>query len=142
LSNLFSRIFSSDFIFSFNNDKLRSRELHATNLQSFRKKTERNPWFFREDEYKRRPQCYQEKTCQGTQETLCIVKIIAIFLIKSYKKYLSPFLPDSCRFYPSCSCYSREAIERHGFIKGMGLTLMRIVKCHPWHPGGYDPVKD
>jgi hypothetical protein len=70
------------------------------------------------------------------------VKNIAIFLIRNYKKYLSPFLPDACRFYPSCSCYSHEAIERHGILKGSGLSLRRIAKCHPLHPGGYDPVRD
>jgi len=70
------------------------------------------------------------------------VKTFAIFLIKNYRKYLSPFLPDSCRFYPSCSSYSLEAIERHGIVKGSGLSLRRIAKCHPLHSGGYDPVKD
>jgi putative membrane protein insertion efficiency factor len=70
------------------------------------------------------------------------VKTFAIFLIKGYKRFISPFLPDSCRFYPSCSVYSQEAIERHGVFIGLGLSLRRIAKCHPLHPGGYDPVKD
>ncbi|MBI5676531.1 MAG: membrane protein insertion efficiency factor YidD [Nitrospirae bacterium] len=70
------------------------------------------------------------------------MKTFAIFLIRNYKKYLSPFLPDSCRFYPSCSSYSHEAIKRHGIFKGSGLSLRRIAKCHPLHPGGYDPVRD
>jgi len=69
------------------------------------------------------------------------VKILIIFIIKGYKKYISPFLPDSCRFYPSCSKYSAEAVQRYGVIKGLWFTLRRIAKCHPFHPGGYDPVE-
>jgi len=58
-----------------------------------------------------------------------------------YRRFISPFLPSSCRFYPSCSEYALEAIEKHGALKGFFLSLKRIIKCNPFHPGGYDPVK-
>lgn len=57
-----------------------------------------------------------------------------------YQKILSPFLSPSCRFYPSCSHYAREAIEKRGIFYGLSLTIIRILKCQPFHPGGYDPV--
>ncbi|MEK6656896.1 MAG: membrane protein insertion efficiency factor YidD [Nitrospirota bacterium] len=69
------------------------------------------------------------------------MKTLFIYLIKLYKKVISPVLPQSCRFYPSCSCYAVEALEQHGAGKGSLLALRRILKCHPFHPGGYDPVK-
>ncbi|HTR80458.1 MAG TPA: membrane protein insertion efficiency factor YidD [Bacteroidota bacterium] len=66
----------------------------------------------------------------------------AIGIIRLYQLLVSPLLPpNSCRFYPSCSQYSIDAFARHGFMKGMWLTVRRIAKCHPWHPGGYDPVQ-
>jgi len=61
-----------------------------------------------------------------------------IFLL--YRYGLSPLIGQRCRFYPSCSVYGLEAIERHGLIRGLGLTLARLSRCHPWHPGGVDPV--
>jgi len=57
-----------------------------------------------------------------------------------YKTIISPVFPSTCRFYPSCSSYSIEALKKYGFIKGFYLSIKRILKCHPWHPGGYDPV--
>ena len=66
---------------------------------------------------------------------------IPILLIKLYKYFLSPLLPMSCRFAPTCSEYSIEAINKYGVTKGLYLSLRRILKCHPFHPGGYDPVK-
>ena len=65
---------------------------------------------------------------------------LAIFLIKVYKKFLSPFLPSSCRFYPTCSEYAIEAIETHGIIYGSWLSLRRILRCNPYCKCGYDPV--
>lgn len=65
---------------------------------------------------------------------------IAISCIGLYQKYLSPFTGSSCRFYPSCSHYSVQSIQRYGLAKGARLTIVRIAKCHPFHPGGYDPV--
>ena len=63
-----------------------------------------------------------------------------IFLIDAYRYLLSPWLGTNCRFYPSCSCYAREALQVHGLFNGLILTLKRIGRCHPWHRGGYDPV--
>lgn len=57
-----------------------------------------------------------------------------------YRLLLGPFIGDVCRFYPTCSHYSEEAIYEHGFLKGCLLTLKRLLKCHPFHKGGYDPV--
>lgn len=65
---------------------------------------------------------------------------VLIALISVYQYALSPWLGSHCRFYPSCSCYAREAIERHGTIFGLRLSLSRILRCHPWREGGYDPV--
>lgn len=61
-------------------------------------------------------------------------------LIRIYRLGISPMLGPTCRFYPSCSCYAEEAIERHGALRGSYLTARRLLRCHPWHPGGYDPV--
>ena len=68
------------------------------------------------------------------------MKKILIGFIKLYQITLSPFLGDNCRFYPSCSNYGIEAIKKHGAIKGLFLTVKRIFKCNPFHPGGHDPV--
>ncbi|HZA56918.1 MAG TPA: membrane protein insertion efficiency factor YidD [Candidatus Udaeobacter sp.] len=58
-----------------------------------------------------------------------------------YHKVVSPFLPPACRFYPSCSVYVAAAIRRHGILKGAVFGLHRLSRCHPWNPGGYDPVR-
>jgi putative membrane protein insertion efficiency factor len=68
------------------------------------------------------------------------MKRLLVGLISAYRYLLSPFLGPSCRFYPTCSAYAAEAIETHGALRGSWLALRRIVKCHPWHPGGLDPV--
>jgi putative membrane protein insertion efficiency factor len=60
--------------------------------------------------------------------------------IRFYQKWISPLKPATCRFYPTCSAYGKEALERYGPAKGMWLTTRRICRCHPFHPGGYDPV--
>jgi len=67
-------------------------------------------------------------------------KKIALFLISVYQKMLSPFLGQNCRFYPSCSHYSKEAISKKGFVLGVGLAIKRILKCQPFHPGGIDEI--
>ena len=63
-----------------------------------------------------------------------------IGLLRIYKYAISPMLGRSCRFHPSCSEYAIEALERHGPARGLWLAIRRIGRCHPWHPGGYDPV--
>jgi len=68
------------------------------------------------------------------------VKYIFIFLIKVYQRTLSRVMPPSCRFYPSCSEYGVQALQKYGIFKGGGLTVKRIARCHPFNPGGYDPV--
>ncbi len=65
-----------------------------------------------------------------------------IQLLRAYQFVISPLLGANCRFYPSCSSYTIQAIETHGLIKGSILSLMRIGKCHPWHPGGIDEVPE
>ncbi|MEL7449206.1 MAG: membrane protein insertion efficiency factor YidD [Pseudomonadota bacterium] len=63
-----------------------------------------------------------------------------VLLIRVYQRVLSPLMAPSCRFYPTCSSYAIEAIERHGHLRGTWLAVRRLVRCHPWHPGGVDPV--
>ena len=65
---------------------------------------------------------------------------IVIIPIKFYQIFISPILPDSCRYYPTCSVYFIEAVKKYGPIKGSILGIKRILRCHPGHPGGYDPV--
>ena len=69
------------------------------------------------------------------------MKRIVLFFIRAYQKIISPIFPPSCRFFPTCSEYSYQSIEKHGIIKGSIHSVIRISKCHPFHPGGYDPVK-
>ena len=68
------------------------------------------------------------------------MRALATLLIRLYQWTLSPLLGPRCRFHPSCSQYALEAIERHGVLRGTGLAACRLGRCHPWHPGGYDPV--
>ncbi len=70
------------------------------------------------------------------------MKKTLLILIKFYQKAISPMMPPSCRFHPTCSHYGVEAIETHGAIKGSWLTIRRISKCHPFHEGGFDPVPE
>tara|TARA_A100000164_G_scaffold354432_1_gene361993 strand:+ start:680 stop:919 length:240 start_codon:yes stop_codon:yes gene_type:complete len=69
-----------------------------------------------------------------------LFKLLIINLIKIYQRLVSPFFPSSCKFSPSCSKYGIEAINKHGAIKGLILTVKRILKCNPWSKGGYDPI--
>jgi uncharacterized protein len=66
---------------------------------------------------------------------------IAVALLKLYRLLISPYIPTTCRFYPTCSCYMMEAIQKKGLLKGLFIGLFRILKCNPFHPGGYDPVR-
>ena len=69
-----------------------------------------------------------------------IVRKVLLSIIFLYRYFLSPFLGPNCRFHPTCSCYAEIAIQRFGAIRGVTLSLKRILCCHPWHVGGYDPV--
>ena len=65
---------------------------------------------------------------------------VLLVLVRAYQRFVSPHVPPSCRFYPSCSTYAVDAITRHGVWRGGYLAIRRLLRCHPLHPGGYDPV--
>ncbi|MFI5294732.1 MAG: membrane protein insertion efficiency factor YidD [Thermodesulfovibrionales bacterium] len=69
------------------------------------------------------------------------MKILLIAIVKAYKYLISPILPGSCRFVPSCSEYAIEALRKYGALRGTYLSAKRVARCHPLHPGGFDPVK-
>jgi len=68
------------------------------------------------------------------------MKLLLLLVLRAYQYMLRPLLGANCRFYPSCSDYAREAIERHGAARGSWLAVRRIARCHPYHAGGFDPV--
>jgi uncharacterized protein len=74
------------------------------------------------------------------RQTQTMIARCLVSLLCAYRFVASPLLPSACRFHPSCSCYAGEAIMRHGAWRGSWLTLRRLCRCGPWHPGGYDPV--
>ena len=74
----------------------------------------------------------------GRRPSLLVRVLVGVLGV--YRRWISPLLPPSCRFYPSCSAYAVEALQVHGVLRGTGLTLVRLLKCAPWHPGGLDPV--
>ena len=69
-----------------------------------------------------------------------VIRVVPLALIRFYQLFLSPLFPSACRFQPTCSQYSYEAIEKHGVLKGSWLGIRRISRCHPWGGSGYDPV--
>lgn len=69
-----------------------------------------------------------------------LVARVLVTFIRWYQRFVSPYMPPTCRFYPSCSTYAVEAVTRHGPWKGSVLAVRRLLCCHPFHPGGYDPV--
>lgn len=69
------------------------------------------------------------------------IKKLIIFLIIVYQRYISPIKPKSCRFYPTCSEYAKLSIEKYGIVKGTIKAIKRVLRCHPFNPGGYDPVE-
>lgn len=69
------------------------------------------------------------------------MKFILLLLLRFYKAGISPLLPPSCRFIPTCSEYMMEAIKKYGALRGFWMGARRVFRCHPFHPGGYDPVK-
>ena len=71
-----------------------------------------------------------------------MLKSLALLLIRGYQLMISPMLGSNCRFSPTCSAYAAQAIERFGFFKGVYLTAARLLRCHPFNPGGYDPVPE
>lgn len=70
------------------------------------------------------------------------MKRLLLFFVRFYRKFFSPLKAPSCRFTPTCSQYAIEAIERYGAAKGLWLSIKRLSRCHPFHPGGYDPVDE
>jgi len=68
------------------------------------------------------------------------LKVVVLGVIRFYQRFFSPFLPSSCRFTPTCSAYTYEAIDRYGVLKGGWLGIKRVSRCQPFHPGGHDPV--
>ena len=64
----------------------------------------------------------------------------ALGMVRIYQRFVSPILPPACRFEPSCSQYGYEALERYGFFRGTWMALRRVMRCHPFHKGGFDPV--
>jgi uncharacterized protein len=71
-----------------------------------------------------------------------VIRRLLILFVKLYQRLVSPLLPPACRFYPSCSAYAVQALGRHGAARGIWLTLRRLSRCHPFHPGGLDPVPE
>ena len=74
-------------------------------------------------------------------ERVSLLTYPLLFLILVYRYTLSPVIGNSCRFYPTCSHYAEEALRKYGAVKGTWLAIKRVFRCHPWHDGGYDPVK-
>ena len=68
-------------------------------------------------------------------------KALLIIFVQEYRNFISPFLGQNCRFFPSCSHYAEEAISKKGSLVGLAMSIARILKCHPFHPGGFDPVE-
>lgn len=82
----------------------------------------------------------KQKLIKSEQRTEFYAEKTALFLIRVYRNCISPYKPTCCRFVPTCSAYAYEAFEKYGFCKGLYLSIRRILKCHPFHKGGYDPV--
>ncbi|MDR2740588.1 MAG: membrane protein insertion efficiency factor YidD [Treponema sp.] len=74
------------------------------------------------------------------QEKLNFPRQGFLLLIRFYQRAVSPHFPASCRYYPTCSAYAYGAVQKYGIVRGLFLTSKRILRCHPFHPGGYDPV--
>lgn len=66
---------------------------------------------------------------------------LTLLSLRTYKRWISPLLPSACRFYPTCSEYMAQAVEAHGVVRGVWMGLRRLLRCHPFHEGGFDPVR-
>ncbi|WP_209636961.1 membrane protein insertion efficiency factor YidD [Kibdelosporangium banguiense] len=82
----------------------------------------------------------EEEPTGGARRRTGPIAWVLLLPIHAYRKWISPVLPPTCRFYPSCSAYAVEALQVHGAVKGLWLTVRRLARCGPWHPGGIDPV--
>lgn len=71
----------------------------------------------------------------------CNVSNLIVFALRMYKRWVSPLLPSACRFHPTCSEYMLEAVQRHGVVRGIWMGTRRLARCHPFHQGGFDPVR-
>ena len=69
------------------------------------------------------------------------MKSVLVYLLRGYQVLISPLLPPACRFTPTCSDYAIQAVKQHGVLRGIYMAARRLLRCHPFHPGGYDPVK-
>lgn len=85
---------------------------------------------------------HQQTRHSESNQFSSLIKQALLVLIRIYQVGISPWLGKNCRFYPTCSCYTHEAIRTHGPWRGLGLGIFRIAKCHPWHPGGVDLVPE
>ena len=74
------------------------------------------------------------------RDIVMVPRRVAVALVRFYQRFISPAFPSSCRFRPTCSAYAITSIERYGLFRGGWLAIKRIGRCHPWNPGGYDPV--
>ena len=71
---------------------------------------------------------------------MTVMRRLTLFLLRAYKRFLSPLLPPMCRFEPTCSVYTMQAVEKYGAFRGSWLGIRRLARCHPFNPGGWDPV--
>jgi putative membrane protein insertion efficiency factor len=69
-----------------------------------------------------------------------MIRSLALLLLRGYKRFISPLLPPMCRFEPTCSVYTMQAVEKYGVLRGVWLGTRRLLRCHPFNPGGWDPV--
>ena len=84
----------------------------------------------------------ENEKCRCNNRVDRVLTFFPLVAIKAYRYGVSPMIGKQCRFYPSCSAYAEESFSRFGFVKGAWLTGRRLIKCHPWHDGGFDPVPE
>lgn len=84
--------------------------------------------------------CKHIRNDRMEERTSTVLRNFLLWLIRGYQKFISPLFPARCRFYPTCSAYAEQSVQRYGVWRGGWLAARRLAKCHPWHPGGIDPV--